>query len=484
MKRNESDALSHPAAPRYSVGSLRYTKAGLAALFAWMLWGDFCFTLMETVVPSIIPLSLKSLNASNVAISLIVVVLPGILYSTVGVWVSFWSDRYRSRLGRRIPFILFTAPMLVVFLCGFGFHDRIAKGLYAMLPCHGHVTEASVGIVTIGVLMVGFAFFNNFVGAVYWYLFNDVVPECFLARFMSLFRVVGTGTGAFYSFFVFRYAETHFREIFVAAALLYLFGFGLMCFKVREGEYPPPPENIGNRKDVWGGLVTFVRECYCLPHYWYLFLMNTCVACSGTILMFTVFWHQSLGLGLKEIGIVSGAASIAGGVMILLSGWLADRYHPIRVVVIGLFAAVLMVTPLNAIWLFHSPAPNTAFLILLGITIIASPVLAFIGIGDPPLLMRIFPRERYGQFCGANALFRNSTTTLGGIVAGVFLDFVKARCVDGDFAYRFIPIWMWFFQLGALICAILLYRSWKKYGGDELYHPPLPGLPAQAPAYQ
>lgn len=41
--------------PRFSVGTLVYSKAGLAALFMWLLWGDFCFTMIETVMPSIVP---------------------------------------------------------------------------------------------------------------------------------------------------------------------------------------------------------------------------------------------------------------------------------------------------------------------------------------------------------------------------------------------------------------------------------------------
>ena len=52
----------------YRVGTLSYTKAGLLVVGAWLLWGDFCLMLMETVVPSIIPLKLKSLGASDAMI--------------------------------------------------------------------------------------------------------------------------------------------------------------------------------------------------------------------------------------------------------------------------------------------------------------------------------------------------------------------------------------------------------------------------------
>ena len=36
----------------YHCGPLTYTKLGLVMLFAWLLWGDFCFTLMEDGRPA------------------------------------------------------------------------------------------------------------------------------------------------------------------------------------------------------------------------------------------------------------------------------------------------------------------------------------------------------------------------------------------------------------------------------------------------
>jgi len=41
-------------------------------------------------------------------------------------------------------------------------------------------------------MMVIFRFFNTFVNAVFWYLFNDIISEHLLARFMSWFRLVST----------------------------------------------------------------------------------------------------------------------------------------------------------------------------------------------------------------------------------------------------------------------------------------------------
>ena len=114
----------------YHVGTLTYTKASLAILFCWLLWGDFCYVLMETVVPSIMPLKFKALGASNTSLGMIMTTIPMIINSVFNPVISFKSDRYRSRWGRRIPFILLTAPVTVLFLLGVGFADSIGIWLY------------------------------------------------------------------------------------------------------------------------------------------------------------------------------------------------------------------------------------------------------------------------------------------------------------------------------------------------------------------
>ena len=56
----------------WTAGTLTYTTTGLMALFAWLLWGDFCFTLMAVMVPNVLPLKLNQLGASNMLLVLLV----------------------------------------------------------------------------------------------------------------------------------------------------------------------------------------------------------------------------------------------------------------------------------------------------------------------------------------------------------------------------------------------------------------------------
>jgi hypothetical protein len=57
--RQEVNPRVGPAGPPYRAGTLSYTRAALVTLFVYLLWGDFCFTAMETIVPSVLPIMLK-----------------------------------------------------------------------------------------------------------------------------------------------------------------------------------------------------------------------------------------------------------------------------------------------------------------------------------------------------------------------------------------------------------------------------------------
>ena len=189
----------------WKCGSLVYTKRGLIALFGWLLWGDFCFTFMEAVVPSILPLHLRNLGASNTLIGIVLTTLPGIFNVTITPWVSFKSDRHRSRWGRRIPFMLFTLPFVALSMILIGISDQIGAWVHSSFMSDSVIQQAKVVIVILTVFAAMFELFNMFVSSVFWYLFRDVVPETHLSQFNAYFKVIGTTTATLYNFFIFKY---------------------------------------------------------------------------------------------------------------------------------------------------------------------------------------------------------------------------------------------------------------------------------------
>jgi len=467
--------ISEPDAFLYRVGTLDYTKSSLAKLFVWLLWGDLCYMLMESVVPSILPLQFQKLGASNTTIGLIMTTIPMAITAVVNPIVSFRSDRYRSRFGRRIPFIVATLPFLVLSLFALGYSNAIGAWFHRSYGITLGMSPTASIVWTIGIFVVAFTFFNSFVSSVFWYLFNDVVPEKLLARFMSLFRLVSMMSASIYNLFVFRYAGTHSTEILVGAGLLYFFGFGLMCLMVKEGRYPQPPAYVDGQSGILSAVKSFAKECLTLPHYWLLFSTSVFSSLAGAASIFMLFFYQSTGLDLIQIGRVNGAMNIAVAVMIPISGLLADRYSPIRVVLAGYILTLVLALPASLIWLFWHPLPGAAFWFWIFVSIaLTAPATALLGIYDPPLLMVTFPRSRYGQYCSANAMLRSLAGIAGGLLAGVFFDLMKHFVRQSD-VYRFMPLWQFAFSLPAMICMLHLYRSWKRYGGDKSYVPPIPG---------
>lgn len=456
----------------HACGTLRYTRRHLGILFFWLLWGDFCYVLMESVTGPIMQLKFKTLGASNFEMGLLLGTVPATLGAFLNPIISFKSDRFRSRWGRRIPFLMATLPFLAICLVLLGYGDRVGAWIHDLLGTD--VSLAKVTIYTFAGLLVLFTFFNTFVNSVFWYLFNDVVPEPLLARFMSWFRIISMGAAALYSYFIFPHSETHVPEIMIGAAVLYSVGFICMCFNVKEGEYPPPPEYVQGEVGPLAAVKTYATECHSLPHYWFMWAQTFISSMSWGIGMYCLFMSQKIGLNLQQIGNIAGTTAIVTGVLILGSGWLADRYHPIRVVLAGYFINIIILIPASMIWIFWAPGSNEiAYWVSMAIAIaIAAPVAALNGIADPPLLMRFFPRNRYGQFCSTNNLWRTMGVVIGTPLAGLFID-LMVRQVGEAKAYFYIPIWQLCFAIPGCLLMILVFRSWKRYGGDEYYIPPI-----------
>ena len=292
----------------YTIGTLSYTKRALIMLFVWMLWGDFCFWMMEALTPTLLPLMLKNHNANNLTIGLLVGSLPSLLNFIINPIVSTSSDRTRSRWGRRIPYLLFSSPFVVFFLILLGWSDSIGAWIHNLAFGPGG-SPAKTIIVVIAIFAIAYQVFNLFIASVFYYLFADVVPTQFLGRFMALFRVAGTCAGFVFNLLVLPHADTHLPWIFTIVALVYLVSFLLMCFHVREGEYPPP-EPVRNRSP-FGFVSVYVKECFSIPFFLVYFLVmalnNASTVCRS---MFNLlFATKELHISLEQYGFIIAVGS-------------------------------------------------------------------------------------------------------------------------------------------------------------------------------
>jgi maltose/moltooligosaccharide transporter len=352
--------------------------------------------------------------------------------------------------------------------------EPVCNWLKAVLsPVFVHMSLPTLALIYICFFLLIYSFFNIFVSCIFWYFFNDVVPENLMARFVSWFRIVNAGASTLYNWFIFKHAETHFMEIFVGAGLLYLVGFGMMCLKVKEGKYPPPPENIGGQKGAVASVKTYFTECMTTRHYWYLYLTTLGAAITMSANLYTIFLQRHIGLSLDQIGKLSAISNISYITWIAVLGFLADRFHPLRITIIGKTGALIL-APLGLVWLFWRPPSDVVFyyyvvLSALGTTAIG----ALSAIVEIPLLMKIFPRSQYGQFCSARAMCGSFFAITASAFTGFVLDYFQKSI--GDRVYLFLPIWSIVGLSITIVSLLLLYRSWKQHGGFENYVAPIPG---------
>jgi MFS family permease len=450
---------------KFQVGTLTYTTAGLGALFFWLLWGDFCFFMLGVVWKNILPLQIKALSVPDWVIGLITVSIPSTLNTLLNPVISTTSDRFRSRWGRRRPFMMVATPFIAVFMMLLGLAPEIGRWFYE--AGLGQWSGWSAGVITAGVIaLLVFLFYTAdlFVGTVFWYLFNDVVPHELMARFLALFRLVGSGAGVLFNYFIFPHAMERMSQIFFGAGLLYLVVFTLMCIFVKEGKYPPP-EPLASRPHPWAWIKAYVRECTSKKIYILLYVHVVLWTLANICGVFSVFANLSLGLTMQQIGTL---AAVTGAIQMFLTypaGMLADRFHPLRLM-LWMELAIVVLTPLGFVFLLTDFKPEVNYWILFVFALLNMPLNLLYAATLMPLYMRLFPREKFGQFCSFNAMSTALAAAIGGVLGGLFIgkmrNFWPESVYGENYYYRLIPAWDFFFSVIALLVLILLYREWRK----------------------
>lgn len=462
------------SAQTWHCGTLTYTKAGLIALFVFLLFGSFSFNLMMSVVPSILPLKLRSLGASDVLIGLLLTSVFPMFGMFISPYLSFKSDYLRTRWGRRKPFFFISLPFVTLSIFFLAFSEDIARFLqHSGFLANLSPTQAAIGVM--GVCIIVFQFSDVVIASVFNYIFNDTVPVAMIGRFFGLMQMVGGSIGFLYNFFIFKFAATHMKEIFIATGSIYFIGIGLLCIFVKEGEYPPVTNKEQHNTRGLAGFKTFFRESFSHKFYWTKFVYGMAPAFGAALWPFSVFYYREMGLPDDYIGKAHAVTAVAGMIAAYFASVFIDRWHPVRILAYSsVFAACFWFNGWE--WLFVTIPPKAFFwLNMLGSALIGVFHGALCSVSAMPLDIRLQPKSRYGQFCSAQSILMNTCKILAGFAAGYYFYFLKTEFFHGSsYAYRFNFLWTGSVNLVMAFFICSLYRQWKVLGGDKHFNPPAP----------
>lgn len=409
---------------------------------------------------------LNQLGVSSLLFGLLISSLPAALGLVLAPIISVKSDRHRGPRGRRIPFLLVTTPIAALGMIGLGLTPIIARGVHALFP---GANETVLAIVGFGIFWTAWEFGTIASKSVFGGLINDVVPKPLLGRFYGMFRAIGLFDGIVFNFWIMGLVPTHFTMILCVIGTFYGSIFMLVCFKVREGDYPPPAKTNTDGQEPPAGFFgwtqrgiaeirRYCRECFTNSYYLAVFAMLMLAGVmSVPVNIFTIPQARSLGVDMGLYGKYVALSFLISLCLSFFIGWLADKFHPLRVVMVTQigYAAVTIwggfcaTTPdvFLAAWVMHS---------VLGGAYITS---------TASLGLRLFPHSRFAQFASAGEVFIAVASMVVAPAIGTMIDSTGQN-------YRLTFFAGGLLALSALACAVYVYTRFKKLGGPSNYIAP------------
>jgi MFS family permease len=392
----------------YRAGTLVYSATSLRAVFAWLLGAEVVFTLIDMLEPKVLPVLLKVHGASDKEIAIIVGSFNAVLQLIIMPPLGYFSDRLRTRWGRRIPVLFWATPFVTVFLAITPFAPEITAWLLRFEATGGWLRSLPVApvILIFAALVLLYRIVQTMTNVCFFGLLRDVVPDTHMGRFLALFRVFGAAGTFIITYWLLGHVATHSRPIFVGVALLNLGCFLALCRFVREGEYPPVEKNSaaegGGRWARFRSAVRiFVRESYRHPVYLWMYFIRVCLygallGLSGFIIFFPQY---ELGMSLTEVGHMLSWPALIWVVIAYPVGRMVDQRGATYVVRWGL----ALITSGYIASFFLVVGPKTFLLS----SLVTGVAFWIVMMAQLKLTQEVFHPQRYSQLAGANTIVQS-----------------------------------------------------------------------------
>jgi MFS family permease len=442
----------------WSAGTLTYTTAGLVVLFCWLLWGDFAWALKDRAIPPIVQTLLKKFGASDMTAGLLFGSLPPALGLILGPVIAYKSDRYRSRLGRRIPFLLVSTPVAVLGIVGMAFSPAVGVQLDKWLGPHSCGPDACV-LLLLGLCWMFFEFATVIANGLFGALINDVVPLAVMGRFYGLFRALSLIAAMIFFHWGYVMVDTAYVWIFLGMGTLYGVGFMSMCLTVKEGEYPPPPPaEKRSLKGIILGIRTYFEECFGHAYYWWYFLALAIAGlATGPVNLYSIFYSNSIHM---SAGTYGDCLVLTYAVSLILAwplGWLADRVHPLRIGIV-----VLILYAIVTLWGGIFAVDSRTF----AIALVAHGIVAGTwSTTTASLGQRMLPKAEFAQFASAGGILANVFWIMLAPLSGYLLDHLHH-----DYRYTFFMGFT--LAILGLIGCVIVHGKFMAHGGPKNYLAP------------
>jgi MFS family permease len=351
-----------------------------------------------TIVTTYVPVAVNDLVDSSIVIGGLIAI-EGVLALWLPLVVGSWSDRLKTSVGGRLPFLIAGTPVAIVSLALMG-------------------VAGSLGVMIVVVTIFFVAYFIAY--EPYRALYPDLISDDIAARAQStqaIWRGAGTGAALVGGGLLIAWGVL---APFLGGAILFA-----VCMVLFLRVAVPRARAAGRKQSRRSGAETVMEEAADLrsilrghPELRAYLVANALWEASLGALKTFVFLYITVGLGESS----AASAGIVGGVALLvlpaavISGKLADRYGRLR--------AMAWVLPVYGIGLLV-PAFTQSIAVLVPVMLIAGFGGGLVMTLPYALLQPLMPSGRHGALTGFYSLSRGIGTALGPLLAGVAIQALR-----------------------------------------------------------
>jgi MFS family permease len=389
-----------------------------------------------TIVTTYVPVAVNDLVDSSIVIGGLIAI-EGVLALWLPLVVGSWSDRLKTPVGGRLPFLIAGTPVAIVSLALMG-------------------VAGSLGVMVVVVTIFFVAYFVAY--EPYRALYPDLIPDDIAARAQStqaIWRGAGTGAALVGGGLLIAWGVL---APFLGGAILFA-----VCMVLFLRVALPRARAAGRAQSRRSAAETVMEEAAGLrsivrghPELRAYLVANALWEASLGALKTFVFLYITVGLGESS----AASAGIVGGVALLvlpaavISGKLADRYGRLR--------AMAWVLPVYGIGLLV-PAFTQSIAVLVPVMLIAGFGGGLVMTLPYALLQPLMPSGRHGALTGFYSLSRGIGTALGPLLAGIAI-----QTLGGPFSATEGYGAMWLVCGGAILLSLPALARLRTLAEDRI----------------
>lgn len=373
-------------------------------------FGFFGVSIIWAIYNAFVPLILDrqfGLSAFWIAIFMVLDNLAAVL---IQPWVGAWSDRLRTPLGRRLPFILIGAPVAAI--------------AFGLMPLSSSLV---LFVLTATTVLVSMAFWRTPVIA----LMPDITPSAQRSQANGIINFMG-GLASVISFAVGSqlYAKNPNYAFWLGSALVTLSAILVLVFIREPKEYSTRDDQKAERPDVWKSITSVFAEeersaarMLTAILFWFLswYAIET---------FFTLYAVKHLGLGEADAAFQLTYVSLIFLVFAIPSGYIAAKFGRKRTIITGILMMIVslglmyVLPPSITVGARIASVTKTAGIYPVSfILMLAGFAWSLININSLPMVVDMTTDENLGAYTGLYYFSSQTAAVVGPLAFGAAVQF-------------------------------------------------------------